>query len=170
MHESDVMPQLLQPAPSVPHAVDVGDVQVDPEQQPDGQVPEPHPLQTPPVQVSGLGQLEHMPPPDPQSLGMLPGWHCPMESQHPVGHELGLQMQLPPEQTWPVEQALPPPHVQVPVDEQPSAVLPQSTQTEAPIPHEVTDGARHVEPGVDPEQQPVGHEVGLQRHTPPEQI
>jgi hypothetical protein len=169
MHESDVMPQLLHAAPSVPHAEDVGVVHVDPEQQPDGQVPEPHPLQTPPVQVSGLGQLEHMPPPDPQSPGVLPGWHCPMESQHPEGHEVELQTHLAPEQTWPVEQAVPPPHVHFPVAEQPSAVLPQLTQTEAPIPQAEADGTVHVEPGVDPEQQPLGHDPGSQRHTPPEQ-
>ena len=70
-----VMPQLVQAAPFVPHAdADVSVVQVDPEQQPVGQVAELHPVQTPPEHVPGR-QLVHAAPPDPQTPGVLPGWH-----------------------------------------------------------------------------------------------
>jgi len=164
---SAVMPQLVHAAPFVPHADAVGgEVHVDPEQQPEAQVPEPHPLHTPPVHVSGLGQLEQAAPPVPQSIVELPGWHLPEESQHPVGHELALQTQVPPEQTWPVAHAAPPPHLHCPPTVQVSAVLPQLTHDAPATPQEATVGGLVQ---LDPVQQPSGHDVELQTHSPPEQ-
>jgi len=160
---SAVRPQLVQAAPPVPHAEEFGgDVQVDPEQQPDGQVVEPHPLHTPPEHVSGLGQELQVAPPEPQSPTVLPGWHLLLLSQHPEGHELELQTHLPPEQTCPDAHALPPPHVHAPPGEHPSAALPQSTQDEPLAPHEVTVGTAQL----DPEQQPVEHDAESQMHAP----
>ena len=70
---SALMPQLVQAPPPVPHAEGVGgDVQVDPEQQPTGQLDELHPVHTPPEHDPGL-QSEHVAPPVPQSPGVLPG-------------------------------------------------------------------------------------------------
>ena len=70
-----VIPQFVQADPFVPQAATVGGfVQVDPEQQPNAQLVESHPLQTPPEHVPPP-QFEHTPPPDPQSVGELPPVH-----------------------------------------------------------------------------------------------
>jgi hypothetical protein len=161
-----VMPQLVHAAPPVPHADEVvGVVHVDPEQQPVEHVDELHPLQTPPAHVPAP-QFEHTPPPDPQVPAVLPGWQA-LPKQHPVAHELALQMHVPPEQTWPDEQAAPPPQVHVPVPEQPSAWAPQLTHAEPLVPQEEDDV---VVMHVGPAQQPVGHDAGSQTHAPPEHI
>jgi hypothetical protein len=66
-----------------------------------------------------------------------------------------------------VEQAAPPPHVQVPVAEHPSAVTPQLTHVEPLTPQkEAVAGDSQF----DPEQQPLGHELESQMHAPSEQI
>jgi len=159
------MPQFVHAPPPVPHAEGVGgDVQVDPEQQPEEQFDELHPLQAPALHVCGLGHIAHAAPPEPQSPGVLPGSHLLLASQHPIGHELAVHLQLPPEHAWPGAQAPPAPHVQVPAAEQPSAVLPQLTHAPPLVPHaDVVGGVVQV----DPEQQPLGHDPESQTHTPP---
>jgi hypothetical protein len=73
-HWFAVMPQFWHAAPFVPHAEGVGgEVQVGPEQHPDGQVAELHPVQTPPEHVPGL-QFAHSAPPVPQALLPFPPW------------------------------------------------------------------------------------------------
>ncbi len=75
-----------------------------------------------------------------------------------------MQTHIPPTHAWPVEHAAPPPHVHVPVPEQPSPVEPQLAHAPAAVPHidDVVARGR-----LDPEQQPVGHVVVLQSsHTP----
>ncbi len=76
---------------------------------------------------------------------------------------------MPPEQTSPAEQAAAPPHVQVPVAEQPSAVLPQLTHVAPPVPQ-----AASAVPGsqVAPLQHPPLHCPGSEQlvmHAPPTQ-
>jgi hypothetical protein len=83
--------------------------------------------------------------------------------QQPVGHDVESHAQTPPTHRVPDGHAAPPPHVQVPAV-QPSAFIPHRTQARPPPPHAVTLGVAQLEP----EQQPVGHVVGLHVvHTPP---
>jgi hypothetical protein len=160
------VPQFVHAAPFVPQAAAVGgEVHVEPEQQPDGQVVDVHPVQTPPEHVPGL-QLAHMAPPVPHSLLAFPGSHT-FPWQQPVHPEVALQTHAPPEQIWPVEQAAPPPHVHVPVAEQPSPVLPQLTHADPLAPQFEPDVGVTQAP---PAQQPLGHDVESQTHAPPWQI
>jgi hypothetical protein len=81
-------------------------------------------------------QVTHDAPPAPQAAEAVPGWQR-VPSQQPPPHCPGpeqLLAHMPPEQTLPIEQAAAPPHVQVPVAEQPSALLPQLTHAEPPVP------------------------------------
>ncbi len=95
-HESAVLPQLWHAPPAVPQADAVGGVvQVEPEQQPYGQLVPSHPLHTPAEQVSLPGQLVHMAPPEPHALGSLPGSHVVPE-QHPVGQDVASQTHVAP--------------------------------------------------------------------------
>jgi len=156
----------VQAAPLIPHVTNADVLHVEPEQQPDAQSVELHPLHVPEaVQVCGLGHDWHAPPPLPHALVVLPVWQVLLASQHPVGQEIELQAQLPPEQTWPAAQGPPIPHMHTPADEHVSAVVPQSTHAAPSGPHALTDGDVHVVP----EQQPPGHEPRLQTHAPPEQ-
>ncbi len=104
-----------------------------------------------------------MPPFAPQAAVVVPGWQV-VPWQQPVGQDVASQMHLPPEHTWPLPQAFPPPQVQLPLAEQPSPVVPQLAQVAPCVPHAVADGVVHVLP----EQQPVGHDAASQTHWPPE--
>lgn len=79
-----------------------------------------------------------------------------------------IQSHSPATQRWLPWHALLPPHVQSPEDEQPSAPIPHAMHASPPMPHAVrVGGVTHVEP----EQQPLGHVVGLQPlQVPPEQV
>jgi hypothetical protein len=89
----------VQATPITPHvANDDGVLHVGPEQQPDGQLVEVHPLHVPEVQVPGLHDWQ-APPPLPQTVIVFPSWHTLLASQHPLGHEVELQTHVPPEQT-----------------------------------------------------------------------
>ncbi len=75
----------------------------------------------------------------PQAATAVPDWQL-VPSQQPAAHCPGpeqLVMHVPPVQVWPAPQAAAPPHVQVPVAEQPSAVLPQLTHAAPPVPQAV---------------------------------
>jgi hypothetical protein len=93
-----------------------------------------------------------------------PGWHVVPPWQQPVGHEVASQMHLPPEHTWPLPHAAAPPHVQAPLVEQPSPVVPQSVHMPPAVPHAMAEGVVHVVPV----QQPVGHDAMSHTHLPPE--
>jgi hypothetical protein len=82
-------------------------------------------------------QATHDAPPAPQTAVAVPGWQN-IPSQQPPPHCPGpvqVLTHLPPEQTLPIEHAVAPPHVQLPVAEQPSALLPQLVHSEPPVPH-----------------------------------
>jgi hypothetical protein len=107
-----------------------------------------------------LLQVAHAPPSAPQ-VGKAIVEHV-VPAQHPVGHEVASQIQLP-EQRSPAPQAAAPPQVQVPPTEHPSPDEPQDAQA-------VPAGAQAVAPRavqVVLLQQPVGHEVASQTHEPP---
>jgi hypothetical protein len=162
---SAVMPQLLHVAPPVPQAAAEGMVQVVPEQQPPGQLAALQPLHAPMLQVWPVGHIVQLPPAAPHALGSVPGWHV-LPWQHPFGHDVASQAHVPPEQTCPLAHAVPPPHVQAPLAEQPSAVEPQLTHAAPAAPHAlVAVPGRHALPW----QHPVGHDAGSQTHLPPEQ-
>jgi hypothetical protein len=85
-------------APPTPHAANAdGVLHVEPEQQPDGQLVEVHPLHVPEVQVPGLHDWQ-VPPPLPHVVVVFPIWQLWLASQQPVGHEVALQTHVPPEQ------------------------------------------------------------------------
>jgi hypothetical protein len=68
-----------------------------------------------------------------------------LTSQQPAGHELDVQLQLPPLHSWPARQAGPSPHKQPPSLPQPFAPEPQSTHFEAETPQAAAVvGVRHV--------------------------
>ncbi len=86
--------------------------------------------------------------------------------QHPVGHEVASQMQAPPEQCNPGEQAAPVPHSHVPLAEHVSArTVSQATQVAPADPH--VPSARVLQ--VVPSQQPSGQDVESQTHWPARQ-
>lgn len=83
--------------------------------------------------------------------------------QHPLGHEVALQTQVPPTHCWPAEQGWPEPHVQAPVLEQPSAVVgSHATHALPPLPQAVSD--RGLQLG--PEQHPLAHVIAHPEHRP----
>jgi hypothetical protein len=156
--------QVTQAAPPVPHAVaDPAVVQVEPEQQPPGQLDELQSAQAPPAQAP-LAQLWQAAPPVPQAVALLPGRQLVPE-QHPPGHEVPSQTHAPPTQRAPLGHAAPVPHTQAPPAEQASAVRSQRTHAPPDLPHAVSEAGRQV----DPAQQPVGHDVASQTQLPPRQ-
>ena len=159
---SALIPHVLQALPAVPHAAaEGGVVHRLPEQHPLGHVVPLHPVHTPALQY-WIPQSVHAAPP-------VPHWPCTLPAaqvlplQHP-GHcdELS-QTHAPPLQRWPAEHAGPLPHVQAPLDEHPSAVIPQDEHVAPAVPH-----ADAVPGDVQtlPVQHPCEHEVALQTHTP----
>jgi hypothetical protein len=80
--------------PEVPQLPGPGGSQFAPAQQPDGQLLAVHDVQTPVRQFCEVGQGEHMVPPDPQYVLLLPGSHV-VPLQHPPGHDVPSQTQEP---------------------------------------------------------------------------
>jgi hypothetical protein len=154
----------MQLAPVAPQASSVGgEVQVLPEQHPLAQVAV-QSLHPPEAQVAGAVHDWHGGPPLPQALSARPLRQV-VPSQQPW-QESGSHTQLPPEQRCPSSQAKPPPHWQLPDDEQPSAFSgSQMPQIAPPVPQLDDDEDRHVPAA----QHPLGHEVASQRQLPPEQ-
>jgi hypothetical protein len=114
-------------------------------------------------QLSALVKLQETQavPPSPQVLneGVL---HVFTE-QHPSGHEVPSQTQLPERHRWPGTQAPCDPQAQVPPDAQLSAkVLPQSTHVAPALPQVASDLRVQVLPA----QQPEGQDVLSQRQAP----
>jgi hypothetical protein len=144
--------QLRQAAPPEPQVVDVRGEQVEPEQQPLGQLAGLQPLQTPPVQVVPA-QSWQAAPPLPQ-LAFMPPERQVAPAQQPLAHETRSQTQAPPTQRWPVTQGLSTPHLHTPVDRHRSAVSPQARQAPPLDPQLFSDGARQSVPA----QHPLGHD------------
>ena len=139
-----------------------GATHVPPLQQPVGQVVALQPLQTP-IEHIPPGHVWHAFPPVPHAPGSSVVTHIPPE-QHPFGHEFLSQVQTPFTHSCPLPHAAPVPHVQVPDALHPSPVLPQ-------LAHETPGPAHEVDVSVShrlPLQHPVGHDVALHTHDPPE--
>jgi hypothetical protein len=82
--------------------------------------------------------------------------------QHPLGHDVESQMQLPWEQCWPGLHAGAPLHVHCPDAEHPSPLVPQGVQVPPLTPHAVDDGDTHALF----EQQPAAQDVALHTQAP----
>jgi hypothetical protein len=117
-------------------------------------------VQTPPTQVAPPVHAMHAAPPAPQAKLLFPGRQT-SPWQHPVGHEVASHTQAPPTQCCPPPQAGFCPHWQTPFTQE-SAPKPQATQAAPLIPQADADGVVHVEP----EQQPLGHEVESHTQVP----
>jgi hypothetical protein len=110
-------------------------------------------------------QVWQVPPSVPHDPGAC-DMHTPPEQQ-PFGHDAASQTHLAPLHSSPDPHAAAPPHVHVPVDEQPSAPGPHGKQPEPIGPHAVAPNVVQTEPL----QQPVEHDVALQFvHVPALQI
>jgi len=87
--------QPAQIALPTPQVLTDGGLHVLPEQQPVWQVEMLQPLQRPSMQDSPAGHRSQLPPPPPHESGVSPGRQRPPE-QHPSGHEVPSQTQVPP--------------------------------------------------------------------------
>jgi hypothetical protein len=94
--------------PPTPHAASDGVLHVDPEQQPEQESAQPlHTFAA--VHVCDPGHATHSAPPEPQADPMFPASHL-SPVQHPVGHDVASQTQVPARQCCPELQAGPDPH------------------------------------------------------------
>jgi hypothetical protein len=153
----------LQAAPPTPQVANAGPLQLAPAQQPFGQLPLVHPVQTPAaLQFWFAGHGEHAVPPLPQAALSLPDWHV-LPLQQPLGHDVPLHTQTPPTQTCPEPHAGDAPHAHTPAVVHRSAWAPQAVQVAPPVPHAPVDGVSHTLPW----QQPDGQEVPLHTQLPP---
>jgi hypothetical protein len=125
-------------------------------------VPPPH-VQAPDIEHASplVPHVEHMVPAGAHSVADV--WVQMFPTQHPVGHEVALQMHVlpepPVEQICPDAHAVTPPHVQTPAGEHPSAlVVSHGLHVPPPAPHSLVEGVRHCAPS----QQPLGQVVPLQ--------
>ncbi len=163
VHESALMPQAMHAPPPVPQVEAEGVLQFGPEQHPLGHVVALHP-HAPAMHFCIMGQVWHAAPALPQFVSELPGRQL-FPEQQPL-HEVLSHRHTPIEQCCPLEHCGPPPQVQVPLEEQPSAFALQVVHAEPAVPHAETDGVSQTLPL----QQPLGHEVPLQTHAPLLQI
>jgi hypothetical protein len=107
-------------------------------------------------------QVVHTAPAVPHEA-VLAGLQMP-PAQHPDGHDVALQTQEPPTQTWPAAHAPLVPQVHVPAELQVSPVVPQSMHDAPLVPQVAVPLVRHTSPS----QQPVAQLVASQMHFPPE--
>jgi hypothetical protein len=110
-----------------------------------------------------MPQLVHAAPPVPHSEPVVGVTHV-VPLQQPLGHEVALHTQAPPEQTCPAPHSGPLPHMQTPLDEHVLATEPQATQALPPMPHNETRGG---DTHVAPEQHPVGQDAASHTQVPP---
>lgn len=108
-----------------------------------------------------IPQVVQVPPPEPQLASERATQVFP--AQQPLAHEVASHTQLPETQTWPEPHAAPAPHAHAP------AAVHESAREELHVvqappaePHLANEGETHVAPS----QQPLGHEVASQTHTP----
>jgi hypothetical protein len=162
-------------APPVPHVIGEGVVHFPDAQQPFGHDVESHtqplpehrcpvtqaapPLHvhSPPVQLSPVvPQAVHPPPFTPHAVVDC-SWQTLFEQQ-PFGHDAAVHWQLFPTHSSPEPHGSPPLHVHAPDVEHPSAVFPHGWHPAPAAAHVFTDSIVQLLP----EQQPLGHVVGLQ--------
>ena len=147
--------------PPAPHVVGEAVWHVEPVQHPSGQVVALQPAQAPVALQPPPPQSSQVEPPLPQNASSSPARQV-VPSQQPA-HESPSQTQAPPSQRWPVAQAGPLPHAQLPPAPQPSEVSasqvvqlpPGSPQVDGPIVRQSS-----------PSQQPLVQLAGVQRQTP----
>jgi hypothetical protein len=156
-----VASQPTQTAPPLPQLVSDGALQVAPAQHPLGQLVALQPLQWPAVQVWPAGQAAQALPPPPHELALSPDRHAPAEQQ-PVGHDVPSQTQVLAAQRCPGAQVAAVPHRQTPVAEQLSERASQATQLAPAVPQVAIDRVEQIAPL----QQPPGHDVPSQTHSP----
>jgi hypothetical protein len=154
-----VMSHAEHASPCVPHVASDDVSHTAPAQHPLGQFCGVHPVHTCDVHVCGDGHDEHIEPCVPQYVVVVPGSQT-VPLQHPVGHEVELQAQIPPEHTWPLPHAAAPPHVHVPSALHPSAVAPHAVQAPPWSPQAAAVCASQT-PLL---QQPLGQDVLSQTH------
>jgi hypothetical protein len=150
-------------APPTPQVAADDAAQVEPEQQPLGQLVGLQSLQAPPAQIRPA-QSWQAAPPAPHALLAVPVRQVVPE-QHPLGQDVRSQTHAPLTQRWPVPHGAPLPHWQAPVAEQRSEAAPQLTQALPETPQLATAAVLHVVPL----QQPPRHEIASQMHAPPTQ-
>ena len=153
----------MQAAPPIPHVVVDDAAQVEPEQQPLGQLVGLQSLQTPPAQIRPA-QSWQTAPPAPHALLAVPVRQVVPEQQ-PLAHDVRSQTHIPLTHRWPVAHGAPLPHWQAPVAEQRSDAAPQLTQALPETPQLATPAVLHVVPL----QQPAWHDSVSQMHAPPTQ-
>jgi hypothetical protein len=123
----------------------------------------PH-LQAPPAHVSARfgSHGTQVPPSNPQPVGDGGTEHAPLE-QHPDGHDVESQTQVPAEQCCPDVHGDEVPHLQAPPAHVSASFASHGTQIPALGPHSITDGdwMHTLLP-----QQPVEHDVALQVQAP----
>ena len=139
---AEVALQVVQAAPAVPQVASALVWQVPFKQQPLAQLPALQPVQALAVQVCGLGQLEHAPPPVPQAPAWSPGWHT-LPAQQPVGQLAALHTHAPPTQRCPAPQAAEAPHWQAPPAQLSAEAALQAAQVAPARPHWAAVGLRH---------------------------
>jgi hypothetical protein len=96
--------QAVHAAPATPHVASTEVSHVAPAQHPLGQLEAVQPVHTPEVHVCPPGQGWHAEPPVPHAAVVSPGWQL-VPAQHPFGHDVELQMHVPPEQICPAAHA-----------------------------------------------------------------
>lgn len=158
-----VLSHSTQTAPPVPQVVIAEGLHVAPEQQPFAQVAA-HPLHRPSAHDCPDGHASHAPPPVPHEFTVSPGKHMPFWQQ-PSGQDVPSQTQVLPTQRWPSAQAVPVPHRQAPVAEQLSERASHTAQLDPASPQVASERVSQAFPL----QQPLGHEVASQMHSPPAQ-
>jgi hypothetical protein len=132
-------------APAVPHcAAVVAVTQLEPLQQPLGQLAAVQPAHTWLVQVCPLHDAQVVPP-MPHWVLLVPVWQVLFASQHPPAQLVASHTHAPPTQRCPAAHAAPVPHAQAP-EVQRSAVAVHALQVEAAAPQAVgpcAEGATH---------------------------
>jgi hypothetical protein len=157
--------QTAQAAAPAPQVAVEGALQVEPEQQPAGQLARSQSLQTPPLQVAGSVHAWQSAPPVPQEVGLVPGRQAVPEQQ-PEGQEVESQMQAPLAQRCPSPQAAAEPQRHSPAAVQVSALAAsQARQALPPVPQAATEALLQAPP----EQQPLGQLAASQTQAPPSQ-
>jgi hypothetical protein len=159
---AEVALQVVHAAPAVPQVARALLWQTPLRQQPLAQFEALQPVQALEVQVCGLGQLEHAPPPVPHAAVWSPAWQT-LPAQQPVGQLAALHTHAPPTQRWPAPHAAELPHMQAPPAQLSAEAGLQAVQVAPSMPHCAAVGLTHWSPL----QQPLAQLVGSQTHAPP---
>jgi hypothetical protein len=159
---AEVALQVVHAAPAVPQVASALAWQTPLRQQPLAQFDALQPVQALEVQVCGLGQLEHAPPPVPHAAVWSPVWQT-LPAQQPVGQLAALHTHAPPTQRWPAPQAAEVPHWQEPLVQLSAEAASHEAQAAPAMPHCAAVGLTHWSPL----QQPLRQLVASQMQAPP---